>query len=478
MRPQRLLIGLLVLTILLGFSTVSAAELSLSHNVVKGSVGWDEAAVVTLYIQNNQAFQDVIIVRPSTDLWGDIRIDEPVITMPANSGATVTATIRAPKNVRIGSYDMEFLAISNTNPDIRASDIIRVSITTELPHVDANFGIPNSFEPGVLPINVVAKNTGATEVSGLTGVLELPFLSSPVSIDIGSLDVNEARMIWESNMNVPLSTAPGTYIFKFSILQNGEKVSEQIMRAEVLGKENTDVKVVEEKGFLSKSYAVTIKNIGNVPVSDLYSLGVPAWKQIFLQGKPNPDSDIVSGAMYWPYSLNPGDVATIYYKISFIPILAAMISILIVLYAAGWYYRQEFSITKALGGGGAEIGQKALRVNLTIKNHSHKAQQNVLLEDFVPTPMRLQKEFGTVHPALIKKAGGSMRVVWKFNTIYPGEERVVSYDLKSTLPILGNVVLPEAKLKAKVNNRVKVYVSNKVSATGNFKVSSDRGLDE
>jgi hypothetical protein len=475
MGPQKLLIGFLVMMFLLGFSTVSAAELGLTHDAVKDTVAWDEAAVFTFYVQNNQVFEDTITVRPSTDLWADVRIDNPVINVAPNSIAVVTGTIRAPNDVRIGSYDLEILAISGANPDIKASDIIRLSITTELPHVDANFGIPGNFEPGILPINIVAKNTGAMPVSGLTGVLESALLPGPVQIDIGSLDVNEARLVWEHNLDIPLNIVPGNYNFKVSIYQNGEKVSEQIKRVDILGKENLDVNVVENKGFLSTAYTVAITNIGNVDIFNSYDLPLPAWEQLFVQGKPSPGSDSVTGALFWSYSLAPGETANIYYKISYLPILAALIATLIVLYALGWYYRQEFSVSKELG----TTDQKtSLRVNLTLKNHSNTAQQNVLLEDFIPTPLKLVKEFGTAHPALIKKVGGAVRVVWKFNTIYPGEERVVSYNMKSTLPVLGNIALPGAKVKAKINNQTKLYYSNAVSATGNVNISSDRGLDE
>ncbi len=47
----------------------------------------------------------------------------------------------------------------------------------------------------------------------------------------------------------------------------------------------------------------------------------------------------------------------------------------------------------------------------------------------------------------------------------PGEERVLSYKMRSRLPILGEFNLPSANARSKVDNRVIISNSNRVTVS-------------
>jgi len=458
MRPQKLIIS--ILAFLVSFSGVAALELT--HKVVQDEIGYNNEAVYTLYVKNEAEVGDTFRLRPSNLLWGEITFDQPVVDVFSGQVEPVTLRIRPPANILRGTYDIEITAVSNTNPSVQAKDILRLYITSELPHLGAEFGILNAFEPGEESFNIIAKNTGTTSLAGLTAKVESPLLPKAEEVNLGSLDAGKAFLAWSKSFEIPSNTPVGLYDFKFTIFQDGEQISKFIKKVQILGKGKVTVDEQVYGGFLSGTHAVTLTNLGNIPDKDYYEINLPSWKRYFVHSEPEARVTKLGNTaeLAWPYDLDVGNNTRVVYTLSYVPLLALVISVLIMLYAAGWYFRQEFSISKEVL---AEEGAKALKVQLSVRNHAPLAQNNIVIEDLVPTPFKLAKEFATLAPSAIRKEAGKMKLIWKIGTIYPGEERILTYSLRSALPLLGNIVLPEAKVRAKLNNKAKQFYSNRVS---------------
>ena len=374
----------------------------------------------------------------------------------------VTVRITPPNSILRGTYDVEILAISNSNSNVQQKDILRVYINTELPHLAADFGIPSELAPTSDKFNIILKNVGTTPLSDLKASLQSGLLPD-ADMNVNYINNGQASLIWDQFVEIPSNTKPGKYPVTLQILKDGVQVGELKKIVEILGQAKVNVDESITKGFLSETHDVFLENVGNIPATDSYTVEVPRWQKIFVQSTPKAyvmKAGKNTAELVWPYSLDLEQNARITYKISYVPLLAALIAALVLLYSLGWYYRQEFTISKEVYD---EPGSKAMKVKITVKSRAPLVQDSVIVEDAVPTPLKLVKEFATVEPTLIRRQAGAMKVVWKFGKIYPGEERVLAYNLKTALPLIGSLVLPEARLKVRINNKAKQYLSNRVT---------------
>ena len=57
-------------------------------------------------------------------------------------------------------------------------------------------------------------------------------------------------------------------------------------------------------------------------------------------------------------------------------------------------------------------------------------------------------------------------IKWNIETLEAGDERVLSYKMKSRLSILGEFNLPAATARTKIGNKVIISNSNRVSVGG------------
>jgi len=469
MRPRHLIFALLFLLTI----GIARADLSLTVTPVHPDIAWDGTAIFSVTVTNNGT-TDVVRLKPATSEWGTIRFDDYVLTVAGS--ATTRAYVQPPRDVLIGTYALEIQALLNSNPNIRAADFLKLTVTSELAHVEPNWNIPQVMNPGPANVTLILKNTGTFAVDGMTAKLDSSFLKAPVDISVGEMAKNEARVAWTSTLDIPLNTPSKTYSFTLSTFRNNVFVNSYPYPIHILEKESVRADVVTTQKFLGTKYTVALTNVGNIPANNSYKITVPSWQRFFIEGKVKPktsvDGKIAEAA--WAYSLPLGASMTLIYTISFMPLLAILIAVLLLLYVGLWYLTQGLSIAKEL-----VHAERALKVKLHIKNNSTKPQRNIIVEDSIPTPLTLVREFATLHPTAIKKGEGSVKLLWKFDVIWPHEEKILTYNLKSALGVVGTVLLPAAKIRKKGDpgETPKVFVSNRVAVRGNIRAAERIGED-
>lgn len=464
-----LVLGIFLLLSLL--PAIRAEEaFSASYTAIKDSIDYNGTASYTVIIQNNQDIVDS--VRMGYVAWGTVFYDPSDFTLSPHSTARINVRVIPPRDVRIGTYAIDVPIISETDNIKKGSVSLRLNVVTELPKLEPTFGIPNEIEPGILKLNVMLQNTGAEAVEGISAKLESKFLE-PVEMNLNNFGFKETKLIYDKEIEIPSTTSPGIYDIKLDVYQNGQILSKYVKQIQILGKENIVVDDKVEKSLLGEGHIVTIQNTGNIEANKEFTVDRPSWNKFLVSGIPKQTS--VSSAdgkvrFAWAYSLAPGATYALSYKISYVPLAVILIIALIVLSSLMWYYRREFTLTKEVASGKEA---KALKIKLTIKNTKPVEQKNVVVEDYIPTPLKLVKEFTTVTPAAIKKEAGVVKIIWKFDSIEGKGERVLSYGIRSTLGIVGMVLLPAAKLKVKINKVLKVFLSNKLSIKGKVQIAEE-----
>ncbi len=230
-------------------------------------------------------------------------------------------------------------------------------------------------------------------------------------------------------------------------IKNHEYVHISVKSPEVI-EETEDIReisVTEEssEGLFGKSYSFNIANSGNVLYSDTWEQIVSSFDLSILRSNLDYESKEYGNdhKISWPIDLEPKETMTITYSISYFPVFLGGILLLLASFLFITNYLNKFSVTKEL-----KKGADSILVSVSIKNRTNTEMKNVKLEDLVPKPLKLVKDFGTVVPSSIVNAKNGTKIVWKFDVLAPKEELIINYQVKSSMHVLGNIQLPQARL--------------------------------
>ena len=466
-----------IMFLLLLTPAIAADEITVDTKAVTNTIAYAETARFVLTITNNQEDPDRFLfsstpsqLGPST-LW---KFNPQIVDIANGESADVILDLTPPKDIRVGKYAIDIVVYSSSDPSIKGYGTIRFEITSEYPHLKANMAIPGELYPGTLPVTVIVENDGVESQENLSATFESELFGAH-NLPVDTLDAGETRVVFNQDIEIPSSTEIGRYVAKVVFYQNGEFVSEVKKDITILGKGDLVISHDIDKGLLTTKYSATLTNIGNAEVDEEWSADFKSWQRIFVDATPAQskiDTSEGLATFVWPVVLLPGETTTLNYQISYSPLLAIIFAVLFLFYVLVWYFGKEFTLKKE-----AKTKKGHIEVKLTVKNNTAEIKHEVIVEDRVPTPLKLVKEFGTKAPTAIKKGAGTERLIWKFRHLGPFEEIVLSYGLKSRLSVVGQIKLPAAMLKAKIDKTMKRFISNTFILTGKIAVKEQEPVE-
>jgi hypothetical protein len=225
----------------------------------------------------------------------------------------------------------------------------------------------------------------------------------------------------------------------------------------------------EDRSTFKTIKTFVLTNDGNLPKTQIFSVEMPTFASWFTSTDPaaeKSDSDRRGKVFSWEVSLEPTEstmiqVVTNYKGFAYtVEVIAVIIAVLIILY---FIYRSPLKVRKEVDNiQRKEGGISEFKVLLHVKNLKDHVVKDLEVVDYVPNLIDVVKEFsvGTLSPTKIlkhQKKGKSM-ISWKIEQLEPNEERIISYNIKSKLTILGDFALPTAMVKyTHKNKRLKVH---------------------
>jgi len=286
-------------------------------------------------------------------------------------------------------------------------------------------------------------------------------INKDYTAEIGPLEKKELKFF----VKLPPFTPPQEDLLKVSIIvpEKDQAYRFDLDPAEFEIDDYYDFKeeLKTEKGFLKTTYLVTLKNNGNEPYHDVHTVKSSFFKNIFVTTVPRAQKQ--KGQLVWEVDLQPGESQLIMYTFNYQPLLIIAIA-LIVITLAYIIFRSPVILRKtATVIATKEGGISELKVLIEIVNRSRKPIKDIKLIDTVPRIAQLTHDYdiGTLKPdKVVKHERKGTLVKWSIDSIDPGEERVISYKVKSKLSILGGVTLPSAAAKFVVGKRHRTANSN------------------
>ena len=240
---------------------------------------------------------------------------------------------------------------------------------------------------------------------------------------------------------------------EFSVAEYVEK--EDLKREELLLKTKSGIKI--------SSNNPDFKGITKIETSPI--------KNLFLTTSPRARTVKENDRYYlvWDISLGSDGSMSMYVTENYRP-LVIIIALIIVAVALYFLFRSPLVVRKSIVNVGMSDGGIAeAKIVVRVKNRSAKPIANIEIMDNVPHIANVEKELsiGSMQPhAILQHPKKGIMIKWNIESLEAGDERVLSYKMKSRLSILGEFNLPAANARTKIGDRVIITNSNRVSVGG------------
>ncbi len=402
----------------------------------------------------------------STNVIWDVRMQDALRVEP--STMLSTKLFIRPLNVNPGSYWVP-LIVEMTGTDKKDEKHILLEIESlippeqsYLPAVRGEVYMEDDVDPREeLKIRVNLENQNRRDLKNVNIKIRSSTINKDYAATLEPLEKKELRFF----VKLPPFTAPQKDLLKVSIIvpekDQAYRFDMDPVSFEVVDYSDFQQEVKIEEGFLKTTYLATLKNNGNEPYEDVYKVESSFFKNIFVTTVPRAQK--MKGQLVWNIDLAPGESELIMYTFNYQPLLIVAIA-LIIISLAYVIFRSPVILKKtATVIATKEGGISELKVIVELVNRSRKPIKHIRLIDTIPRIANLVQDYdiGTLKPdKAVKHERKGTLVKWSIESIDPGEERVISYKIKSKLSILGGMTLPSAAVKFDAGKRHRTANSN------------------
>lgn len=297
-------------------------------------------------------------------------------------------------------------------------------------------------------INDLAKNDKSMIITvSVNENIELGNATLYVDSDIAKSSQNTVIPFkGKTNINIPVDSSKpllaGVHPIKLTFWLNKEYNYTTIVNATVTEFSSITSKQDYKRSFFGFTTILTKTNEGNTIKLATVELNKNRFERAFTSYNIAPTKEQDENffvKQIWEKELNPGDSLVVEITTDYtIPIIILALLIISAI-ALIILRRPRVIVRKKAIKMKTTSGVFAVKVILFLKNISQEAKE-VTLIDSIPGISTIYEKFGAAKPDKIE----GNRLTWKFGTILPGEELVVSYVIYSKTKPFGTVTLPEA----------------------------------
>ena len=205
-----------------------------------------------------------------------------------------------------------------------------------------------------------------------------------------------------------------------------------------------------EEYFLKEHQTIKLYNDGNIQADKTLRERTTLFSQIFTSEHPKAEVVSESGYRYleWDFSLGPQERREISLTVNYRPLfyIALLLLAAIVLY---YIFRSPVILKKHASRIAGEDSSSA-KVQLHISNRTGRLIENITVIDRIPHIAKLDNEFpvGTMQPSkTIRNEKKGTVLKYNIPALEPYEERILTYNIKSHLNIVGDMRFGAAMVK-------------------------------
>jgi hypothetical protein len=401
-------------------------------------------------------------------------LDKTTALIDSNTNASFELTFAAQPCVADYTTNIFTVTASSIiNPNVKSNESIKITTIRRFPVCISKVSLSNdTLIPGQSliitteinnPSDVVSTSFDLiTDIKNSAGRIVFPLTTNHIDI----IQAKSSKVITNS-YQIPQQIGYGRFNIEL-ILQNTQnrEVSTEVLSFIIQQFEKPATQKTVKFGILTQDIFLKVRNDGNSAVNATTSETIPLFMNTFINLVDKPDSEQTTenNVIYtWIfYNLQPGEERTIKYQINLWQIiLLAVLIIIAVAYAFTYVF--TIRITKRHRLFVPVAGSKEIAITLEVKNRTRHTLRDVYVRDFLPAFATVVDRFETVKP-MVRKVPDGTEIIWKFDSLRSMDERVLTYRIKPTMEILGEIKLPRASMRyADKKKELKRVISKSVS---------------
>jgi len=469
---------ILVFIFLLAVHTAYASSFDINATPVKDKIVVDDVALFDINIRNNLATSEEFTIKktgyPFWDMYTKPLQNPIIVTVPANSNVIVQLYVSPLHITSVDTYTLDVGVVLERLREEQKVPVTIAIISTEpliggyIPTVLATASVvPENIDPrNEFIIRIKLNNQNVINYTNLTVKLESGLVNDEVYY---SLEPKEDKTL-EIRKKIDSRTIPQQDRLTVTVLKD-DRVIVSPTEAEFSVAEYVEKEDLKREELLLKTKSGIKISSNNPDFKGITKIETSPIKNLFLTTSPRARTVKENDRYYlvWDISLGSDGSMSMYVTENYRP-LVIIIALIIVAVALYFLFRSPLVVRKSIVNVGMSDGGIAeAKIVVRVKNRSAKPIANIEIMDNVPHIANVEKELsiGSMQPhAILQHPKKGIMIKWNIESLEAGDERVLSYKMKSRLSILGEFNLPAANARTKIGDRVIITNSNRVSVGG------------
>ena len=393
----------------------------------------------------------------------------PIIVSVGPLSSKTTSIFLDPLGIKnIGKYLVEINVMSQGSENVLKEDAaVTVKSTGDLvggysPSVTVNINMPDSVDPREdVPVRVELINNNVIDYDEVVVRFESDTINKEIREELGPEESKTVEFVEKLDD----FTLPQDDVIQVTLFWEDEIIKGPLIQpVEILEYSSTEEEV--DKKPLSTVTEITVVS-NNPDFKGPIKVETNRLRSMFTSISPKAEVVSVDGKAFFNFEVElEENKAFITVSENYLPLILVFVLaiVAVVLYII---YRSPLMIRKtAQNLERSEGGISQMKIILTVKNRSKVPLQSVEIIDKVPNIVDIEKEvhLGILQPIQILKHENKGSVIkWLIDDLNVTEERVISYRIKSALPIIGDFSLESAFAKFKMKGKEKITHSNTLS---------------
>lgn len=465
-----ILVGLLLLCP----AIAHAASFDVKAVPIKDKIVVDEIAEFNVTVINNLDTEEEFTIKkagyPFWDMYTKPLQNPITLKVPAFGSSSIRLFVDPLYITSVDTYTLDLMAVlERTSEQQKAPITIGIKSTEPLiggyvPTVITSASIsPEKIDPRHgFTIRIVLSNQNVIDYQNLTVKIESSLFKDELHVPLGPKDDKTLEIAKKlDDMTVPQRDS-----FVVAVFRDERLIVNPIVAEFEVVEYAVEEEIPKQESFLKIRRGIRLTS-NNPSYHGKIKIEATPLKSLFLTSSPKAMSVKEDGRQYlvWDIKLSGNDT-TVYTFENYRPILIIAMSIIaaLVLY---FLLRSPIIVKKGIANiGVTEGGVSEAKVVIRVKNRSGKQISGIEIADNLPHIAHVEKELsiGSMQPhAVLAHPKKGVMIKWSIEALEPGDERVLSYKMKSRLAILGEFNLPAATARAKVGNKIVISSSNRVS---------------
>ncbi len=453
---KKLFVLILAVALISSVSLAEASFFDVDVEVVDRIVGEEGYSKYNVTIYNFDSSRKIFSNSLSPAQATSWSIIPTSIVVPGDDEYTFELKARPRTILTSGSYSLEYIVRSD-------GESVRNNIPVRIPGEGAILSYPASvdlFATATESINptedfqleLEIRNRNRRDLENLAVVVDSQLFNQEIDLSLEPLGAEKKTL----QLQIDDLQEPGNYRYHINIYHGDldTLIHSKSLNLEVERYSTITPELESSTSWFKTTETIKLENKGNYEREKEIALRSPWYQRIFLSTDEPYEVVTIDGRANVQFKpmVQAGDTYEIDVYRNYRPL--AVLVVLAILAVISYYaFRSPITMRKEVFMTGTDNeGVKEFKVRIYLKNRSGNPVNEVKVTDYLPriTEYVKKESQGAITPDKVTKTSRKgVLLNWELEKVESLEERILTYNMKSTLGIVGNLTLPRANVKFK-----------------------------